>query len=334
MSKIKTVKEKILRAPVEPRKEGFLPLLLCTVSMAIALLAVIIDKFIYRFGGELLAPMLSQLIILLIPAYMFTLIILPEGSTASKLRSLGISRLRAEYVFFMIFTALFMISTSLVMNIIFGGVYTASEGFTLLGAFTAGVGEYTVSYPYLIIVYAAIPAIVEEIVFRGLLYTTLSKVSEGVAVCLSSIISAAFTFSIGGFPAALFCSLTYCFVRHTTRSLQSCMIVHFIFNLYAIFAQTNLSKYFLSSQNLVLLIIVVVAALLVSAALFFSETARVYRGFAKKIKEGEETSGLSAPDFKKLLEDGRSVLLYRPTLICTVVFLASFLAITVIRLLS
>lgn len=331
---MKKNQEKAPRTPIVPRKEGFLPLLLATVCMAIALIAVIIDKFIYRFGGELLAPMLSQLIILLIPAYMFMLVVFPDGSMLSRLRSLGIAKLRAEYVFFMIFTALFMISTSLIMNIIFGGVYTASEGFTILGAFTAGVGEYTVSYPYLIIVYAAIPAIIEELVFRGLLYTTLSKVNEGMAVCLSSIISAAFTFTIGGFPAALFCSLAYCFVRHTTRSLQACMIVHFIFNLYTIFAQTNLSKYFLSSQNLLLLIIVISAAFLISAALFFSEASRVYRGIAKKIKDGEEVSGFTAPNFKKLLEDGKNVLLYRPTLICTIAFLTSFVAITLIRILT
>ena len=223
-----------------------------------------------------------------------------------------------------------MITTSLLLNIIFGGIYPISNGFTLLGAFTAGVGEYTVSYPYLIIVYAAVPAIVEELIFRGLIYNLLSKISEFSAICVSSIISSAFAFSIGGFPAALFCALTYCFIRHTTGAIQACMIVHFVFNLYAVFAQTNLAKYFVSSQNLFLLVIVIIAAWLICLALFCSESARVYRNKSEKIKSGAEDTTLPTMDVKKLVPELKGIFAHHPTLICSIIFAVSFIAITLI----
>lgn len=312
------------------KKEAFLPILLATVCMSVALLAVIIDKFVYRFGGELLSPLLSQVIILLIPMYLCMLMIYPGKSPVYQLSQIGMARLRAEYIFFMIFTSLFLITTSLMLNIVFGGVYPISDGFTLLGTFTAGVGEYTVSYPYLIIVYALLPAIVEELLFRGLIYSLLQRVSESAAICISSLISATFAFSIGGFPAALFCALSYCFIRHTTRSLQACMIVHFVFNLYAIFAQTNLAKYFVSSQNLFLLVIVAITVWLICSALFFSESARVYRHKAERIKNGEEESELKKPDLKGILQELKAILSYRPTLVSTIILLTAFVAITII----
>lgn len=327
---MKENRAKTPRLAADPQKEAFLPLLLATVCISIALLAVIIDKFIYRFGGELLSPMLAQIIILLIPTYLCMLLIFPERSPLAQLRSIGMARLRAEYIFLMIFTSMFMISTSLLFNIIFGGVYPVSNGFTLMGTFTAGVGEYTVSYPYLIIVYAAVPAIVEELLFRGLIYELLSRISESIAICITSLISAMFAFSIGGFPASLFCALTYCFIRHTTGALQACMIVHFIFNLYAIFAQTNVAKYFLSSQNLLLLVIVIVAAFLICSTLFFSESARIYRSKAERIKNGEISSGISKPDYKAILAELKGIFSYRPTLILSIILGASFAAITVI----
>ncbi len=318
------------RIAAEPKKEAFLPILLATVCMFVALLAVIIDKFIYRFGGEMLSPMIAQIIILLIPSYLCMLLIFPEKSPLYQLKAIGMGRLRAEYIFFMIFTSMFMITTSLLLNIIFGGVYPISDGFTLLGTFTAGVGEYTVSYTYLIIVYAAVPAIVEELLFRGLIYSLLSKISESVAICVSSIVSAAFAFSIGGFPAALFCGLTYCFIRHTTGTLQAGMVVHFVFNLYAVFAQTNLAKYFVSSQNLFLLVIVIIAAWLISVALFCSESAKIYRNKSERIKSGTETSSLPSIDVNKIVQELKGILVYRPTMICTIVLAVSFIAITVI----
>ena len=190
MRKSSNKASKAVREVIKARDEAFLPLLLAAVSSVLAILLMIIDKFIFPFGGDLLSPLLGQVAVLLIPAYL-CLQLTGFGKGAKQVfGELGFGKLRAEYVFFIIFTSLFMMSTSFLLNVLFYGIYKASEGFTILGTFTAGVGEYSVSYPYLIALYAAVPAIIEELTFRGVVYKHLSEISRECAILLSSIISA------------------------------------------------------------------------------------------------------------------------------------------------
>lgn len=312
----------------------FLSFLLVAICTGIALLVSVVDKFIFPFGGDLLSPFLSQIIVLLAPAYLFWMILYSDRPQISKLKGIGFHRIRAEHVFLMIFTSLFLITTSLLLNLCIGGVYDASGGFTILGSFTAGVGEFTTSYPYLAIVYAVAPALIEELIFRGILYSRFSEKGEFFAIALSSLISAMFAFSLGGFPAALLCALTYCFIRNVSGSLFSSMIVHFIFNLYGVFLQTNIAKYFLSSQNNLLLIVMIVAAWLISSILFFSEAARVYRVKAERIASGEESSTLPEISFRRLGGIFKEIFSYRPTLICAIVAAVFFVSVTAIGYLA
>ena len=224
-----------------------------------------------------------------------------------------------------------LISTSLTLNICLGGVYDAAEGFTLLGSFTAGVGEYTASYPYLAIIYAIAPALIDELMLRGLIYSRLSEKNEFFAISVSSIFSVMLSFTLAGIPAALLCALTYCFIRNVTGSLFPSVIIHLIFNLYAVFLQTNVAKYFLSSQNNALLIIIVITVWLICALLFFSESARIFKAKAERIKLGEEGSTLPSISFRRLGKDLKEAFSYRPTFVCAIISATLFVANTVLR---
>ena len=312
------------------KKETFLPVLLISVSMLISLVSVIVDKFIYPVSHQLLSPMIAQMIIFFIPLYLCMTVVFPERSPVYMLRAVGCRRISAERVFLIIFASLFMISTSLVINLALGGVYTVSEGVTLFGTFTAGQGESSSSYLYVIAVYAVAPAFIEEVLFRGFIYSRFSSLSESTAIAISTLISSLFAFTLIGLPAAIFCGLAYCFVRYATKSLWACMIVHFIFNLYALFVQTNVAKYFLSSQNNLLLIIVVIVAWLISTVLFCNECARFFKTRADRIKEGKERSTLPSFNVKKMGAELKSAFSHKPTMICAIVSGVLFVAITAI----
>ena len=144
------------------KKETFLPVFLIAVSMLIALISTVVDKFIYPVSQELLSPMIAQIIIFFIPLYLCMTVIFPERSPIYMLRAVGCRKISAEHVFLIIFTSLFMVSTSLVINIALGGVYAVSEGVTLFGTFTAGQGESSSSVLYVIAVYAIAPAFIED----------------------------------------------------------------------------------------------------------------------------------------------------------------------------
>lgn len=294
--------------------------------MSVAFLLTVIDRFIYNFGGEIISPIIAQVIILLIPSYLCFMLTEPQKKLFEQLKGIGVGKLSANYIFFMIFSAFLLISTSFLLNVIFGGIYPISKGFTLMGTFTAGVGDYTVAYPYLIVVYALIPAVIEELLFRGLLYKLFSKLGEDVAILLSVLISALFSFSVVGLPASLLCGAAYCFIRKTTGSLQASMIVHFIFNLYGIFMQTNVAQYYLSSHNDLLLIMIVLIIWLISSALFCTEAARIYQIKAKRVVSGEESSNLTAIKPSVVAKKLKEIFSCRTNAICSVILLVLFVA--------
>jgi membrane protease YdiL (CAAX protease family) len=313
-----------------PRREAFLPILLATVCMFIAFLSLIIDRFIFHFGNELLSPAITQIITLLIPAYLYLLFTGANKPFCQHMSEIGMGRIKADSVFLIIFASMFVISTSLLLNIVFGGSYFANV-FSLPGGFVAGENEYTVSYIYLIAVYALIPALCEEFVFRGVIYSELSKINKPFAAVLSSLISAFFVFNPGGLPAAILCGVTYCFILYTTNSLQACMIIHFVCNLFGLFMGTNIYKYFISAKSNALLIIILVMAWLISCSLFFAEGSKIYRKKAADIKNGLSTEKFPHVKPKTLVCDIGNAIAFKPTLTTSIVFAFFYIATVIIQ---
>ncbi len=327
-------KHKKPRTAAAPITEPALPLLLCLVCFAISLVTLIIDRFIYPFGSELLAPVIISAIALILPSYLAVMLSSADKCAVEKLNELGFKKLKVDHVFFLLFSSLFMMSASLLLTLAFGGAEDASRGITLFGTFVAGENDFTVSYPYLILTYALLPAIAEELLFRGVVFSRLSKVSFSYAAIASTVLYALFGFSLGGVIPTLFVGILTVFVLYTTGSIVSCMIVHFLFNLYRLFLEANISAYFLSQSNRLLLFVTVLLALLISAILFFSECLRIFRKRAQNVKEKRERSAAKSEGFSSIIGSIRSTLAYTPSLVFTIVIAAIFVAIVVINYLK
>ena len=317
------------RNPPTPITETALSLILCAVAFAICLIMLVLDRFVFTIGDELLAPVIAQLITLVLPAYLVILLTYREKSALLQMKKIGFCKLRAKYIFFIIFSALFAVCLSLMLTLSFGGSYDASGGFTLLGIFTAGENEFSVSAPYLIVVYAVVPAMTEEFFFRGVIFSQLKEVSFPFAALIS--LFALSGFSLGGLIPMFFFGIMLVFVLYTTNSLWACAIVHFLFNLYKLFLEANIAAYFLSSTNTALLIITLSLALLISALLFFSESARIYRARAEKIAKGSETSASEFVNVRSVGKELRSALAYKPSLVSSLICLALFVAAVIIN---
>lgn len=317
--------------PATPITEPALPLLLSTVCFAICLITLIIDKLISSVGKEPLAPVILQLVALAIPAYLTIMLTSQEKSAVRQMRGIGFCALRAEYIFFTLFSALFAASASLLLNLVFGGVYDMSQGITLLGTFTAGENEYSVSVPYLVLTYALIPAICEEFLFRGVIFSHLERVSFPFAALVTTVLYAMFGFTLGGIIPLLFTGLVSVFVLYTTGTLWACVIMHLLFNLYRLFLESNISAYFLSSQNNILLVVTVLSVFFLSAIFFFSESARIYRSRAEKIAENRQKSASKLAKIRSVKKELRSTFAYKPSLVFSIICLAIFVATVIIN---
>ena len=305
-------------------QEPAIPLFLCLVCMVIILIAAVINAFVYPFGNALLAPVILEVLAVIFPCYLVLLTMYPKKRGVDQFKSIGFCKFGARYIFFILFAALFLMAAQTLISILFGGVYSAAEGLTLLGVFTAGNNDYTSSIPYLILVYAVIPAVAEELLLRGMIFSQLKGVGFAAASAISAILSGFFGFSLGGFLPTLFSALVMCFVLHTTGSLWACMSVHLLFNLYRLLVGVNVSAYYVSSASRGLLLVVILGAVLIFGALFFGESAKVYREDAERVTSGEGQSrslalGRFIPDIKKTASYRPSVVLFA---LCAVIFAA------------
>lgn len=307
------------------QKDASIPMFLCLVSMAVSLVALIINAFVYPFGNGLLAPAIIEILAIAFPCYLVLLSIYPNKSAADFLRTAGYRRIGARHIFFMLFAALFMMSASMIASVIFGGAYSMAKGFTLLGVFTAGEHEFSVSWPYLVLVYAALPALCEELLLRGMVFSQLKDSGFAAAAAVSAVMSGLIGFSLGGFIPAVVAAAVCCFVFYTTGSLWSCVIVKLLFNLYRLFWESNIAAYYTSTASKGLILVVMFVLLFLSAALFFGESARIYRQESQRAREGgQNNKTLSLGTFA---EDVKGIIAYRPTLIllcsCGAIFIAA-----------
>ena len=180
-------RERSAQNHTEPICDGALPLAVCALLFLLSLISLIIDSFIYPFGGELLAPVILQLIGLVIPTYLAITVVYPDKSLFVQMKEVGFCKIRSEHVFFIIFTSLFTVCASLALLLMLGGAPDAARGLTIMGVFVAGADEYSVSAPYLILTYALIPALAEELLFRGVVHHRFAK---ALPVVPAAIISA------------------------------------------------------------------------------------------------------------------------------------------------
>lgn len=324
-------KGKKQRAPITPISEPALPMLLCTVVFGICLITLVINKFIYPVGKGLLAPVILQIVALVIPAYLAIMLTAPEKSLFRQMKGVGFHRISADHVFLLIFASLFAACASLILTLAFGGAYDAAKGVTLLGSFTAGENEYSVSIPYIILTYAVIPAFAEELLFRGVIFSQLDRVSFPFAAIVSTVACALAGFTLGGIIPSLFVGILSVFILYTTRSLWSCVIMHLLFNIYRLFLETNISAYFLSSKSNLLLVTVASLVLALSALLFFSESARIFRKRAEQVAQNRSASENRLVGIKDIPQNIRAALAFKPTLIFSIICACVFIATVVIN---
>ena len=102
----------------------------------------------------------------------------------------------------------------------------------LLSNAGADSAEDVNTYPVLLsmVVFAVVPAIVEEFVFRGCMLGAYSKVDVKAGILITSLFFALLHFSFGSMLYGFFFGLLFAVVRLATDNLTYTMIMHCLFN--------------------------------------------------------------------------------------------------------
>ena len=259
------------------RKIVLHPTVLVLGTYILLLLSKIIDVTLINRDNEYLSVVVLQMMIFLIPAALWC-----RFSGEKYMRSLRIAPIKADSVAVMIAAALVMISGGVLISMLFGGLESLSQNFSLYNTFISKDDGTVPSRLYLVLAYAVLPALCEEFVYRGILCHEYEKGGVTRAVLLSSLFFSLLHFNLQNFPVYFFAGVILALTLYATRSVFGAIIAHFLYNLFGLFGQPYINTFYNITSSTKLFVFVIVMIFLVSAVVFCAEASRLYKRYFER----------------------------------------------------
>ncbi len=192
-----------------------------------------------------------------------------------KLRLFGL-----EKGVFLIFAILVMITAVTAVELLlrnFGisdGLYAHSV-YTIYGRTLPETGANIYDTLYTMVVFAILPAITEEFLFRSVLYTEYEHLGAPAAITLTALVYSLFDMSIVAFIPSVIGGLLLGFSVYITGSVFAPLIIHLFFNLYSLFFEEYIWAFIAKPENEIFFIFILITALLFSTVMMLSQAERV-----------------------------------------------------------
>lgn len=258
------------KLPLEPS------LLLVCGTFVLLLLSRLLDAVLLDRDNEYLAVVLLQLLIFIIPGYLYL-----RFCGAGYEKRLRLRAPKPDHIFLLVSAAGALITGCFLLSVLMGNL-SAGQSFVLYDTFTSRHDGTLAGVLYLVVAYAVLPAICEELIFRGILCAEFEGRGVVTAVAVSSLLFSMLHFNLPALPVYLFAGVVLALVLYTTRSVFCAIIVHFLYNLFCLFGQSGFADFYVTQSATTLFLILMIAALLLCLAVFFGESSRLYRAYAKQ----------------------------------------------------
>ena len=265
-----------------PKTIALRPTVLVLATYVLLLLSKIIDITLINRENEYFSVVILQMMIFLLPGAIWAMF-----SGERYTRNLRISLFHPSSFVLIIAGALSMIAGGLLISILFGGLESLSQSFSLYDTFISKDDGTVPTKLYLVLAYAVIPSICEEFVFRAILCHEYEKGGVMRAIIFSSLFFGLLHFDIINLPVYVFSGAILAMTLYATRSVFGCMLAHFLYNLFGLFGQPYMSSLYNLTGSTNFFIFLITVIFLVSVAVFCSEAARLYK---KYLYDGKSAS--------------------------------------------
>ncbi len=228
--------------------------------LGISLLLTAALTFLYRHLAAFLTMSAGALLLklfLLLPLYLLPVLLIVLGC---KRFSLPIPRFSHGALGYNE-AAMLSVSTFgavVLMEVLYGSVFPST--FRDIGVEEV---QTTAGFALLFLQIVVLPAVLEELLFRGVVLRALTTYRALLAILISSLASALMRFSLEAFPLAFFCGFLLGSVYYATGSLGSVIGVHLMSN--AIWFLSETIGEFMSEQYALFLRILVASCVLLFA---------------------------------------------------------------------
>ena len=230
--------------------------------------------------------------------------------------SLRLNAPKKEHILPILLSFTLLLSGSIILNMIFSGENYIN--FSIYNAFYAERDQGFFNILYTALVFAILPAILEEFIFRGILCAEFEGNGTLCAVVASSLFFSFLDFSFGSLPIRFFAGIVLAVILYATDSLICSMLLHIAYNLFALFAQPIFVSFKDVSANVELFVFILLVVVIVSLILLVSQLSRLYRIYSQKNVSSDYTKSIP---IQKMPIAFAEILLSVPAICCYVVFL-------------
>ncbi len=172
---------------------------------------------------------------------------------------------------------------------------------------------------YLLITFAVMPAVCEEILFRSILCAEYESSGVVTAVIASAALYGMFGIAFGNLPVYFFSGLMFALVMYMSRSVFASMLCHLIYAVFNLAAGETVQTLISKPQSTGFLVFALGSLFLVCLAVFFGECERIYYGYALSGKKAEYADSCPKFSLKKFSE----ALLAPPFLVAILIFIVA-----------
>ena len=261
-----------IRAVAKP-----VPPILVAITFLLVRLSRVAQDNLTRRGSEYIGVMLLQVLIFLIPAVVY--IRLRDEKFPERIK---LKKLQPQHVWFLFCLLVMMVSGSLLLSILTGGISSLTGNFTLYNTFLARSGGSAWETVYLLLAFGILPAFCEELVYRSILCAEYERVSSWTAITVSTLFFAMLHFSFPLFPVYLWLGFLLAGAMYATRSVLAPMLLHLIYNVFCLFGQPYLSAFYVNAGSGELFIFCLMVLLLLFSAFAAGEARKIFHRYARR----------------------------------------------------
>lgn len=240
-----------------------------------------------------LAVVVLQILILIVPAAFYLRLRGESFTSRLRIKPIGGEKLLAAAL-----CALTIVSGSALLKLFLYNIGLIDEEYSIWRSF---LGYNETNIVYNLLTFCLIPAIAEELLFRGILCVDYEENGAVTAILLSAGLYAMFGMNIGYFPIIFFRGLGFALVYYMTRSLLAPMACHLLVEMVEFVIDETVWNIILKPHSTVFLIFALAGIFLLCLGGLFSECERLYFGYALRNLSSDELGKQTRSSFLKSL---------------------------------
>ena len=253
------------------------PTVVVLATYVLLLLSKLIDVTLINRENEYYSVVILQMMIFLVPGAAWC-----SFSGDRYLSRLRLRMPKARTIPLMLSATLLMISGGLLISIGFGGLEALSGNFSLYGTFISKDNGAFTTKLYLLLAYAALPAICEEFVFRGILCAEYESGGVLRAVVFSSLFFGLLHFELSNLPVYIFAGVILSLTLYATRSLAGAIFTHFLYNTFGLFGQPYMNALYNLTGSTGFFLFLTSLIFFISLIVFCGQASKLYGLYLSK----------------------------------------------------